>query len=255
MKKIYPYLCYLAILMMGWHPAAQPQNTWWEINPWIEPDRGFNWYPDDLPSKKPKVAEPQPTTVEQVHQKWKRLRNQAIMEPTVDNIQAYLAINKWVLQQAQTFADNWRKVVWQHPELDYNTEHPFALFAQPAVKDQFNHQRQRLVDYLRRPNTGLIFFFRGTCEFCHLQARILAQMKNHYHLSILAISLDGGKLTEFPDAKLDNGISAVVSQGSGISTVPSLFWIDKHQKVFLGAGLMSEEEVLERLQRLTIPSP
>ena len=40
--------------------AAQSQRTWWDDTPWLDPERGFHWYPDPAAPKPEKKAEEKP---------------------------------------------------------------------------------------------------------------------------------------------------------------------------------------------------
>ena len=72
-------------------------------------------------------------------------------------------------------------------------------------------------------------------------------------IEIFPVSLDGGTLAEFPNAKLDNGSAANLN----VSTVPAVFVADKRSgKVQpVGYGLMSLQEIMERVYVLTSTQP
>jgi conjugal transfer pilus assembly protein TraF len=67
--------------------------------------------------------------------------------------------------------------------------------------------------------------------------------------SVLAVSLDGGTLPEFPEAKRDNGIAKRLQIGH----VPALIALHpKTQKLIpLAYGMISESEIEERVAILT----
>ena len=48
-------------------------------------------------------------------------RATAILEPTPENVAAYLYLQQVSLQRASTFSDVFRRVVWSTPELDYTS--------------------------------------------------------------------------------------------------------------------------------------
>jgi conjugal transfer pilus assembly protein TraF len=100
---------------------------------------------------------------------------------------------------------------------------------------------------------GVLFFYRSDCEFCKLQAPIMQMLNQRYGIEVLAVSVDGGGIREFPNAKLDNGISLVVTQGRGVQTVPALFLVSRDQKqvLQLGSGVLAMDEIIERARVLT----
>jgi conjugal transfer pilus assembly protein TraF len=73
----------------------------------------------------------------------------------------------------------------------------------------------------------------------------------------MAISLDGGKIKEFPDAKPDNGIAMVLSEGKGISMVPAIYLVHRETKAStpIGFGVMAADEILKRVRVLTRTAP
>ena len=79
--------------------AASSSLSWWEENPWADPDRGFNWYPDpreELPPEKAKPEEKKPktiyemTTLEEVKKELERLKGEAVINPTEKNVLSFL---------------------------------------------------------------------------------------------------------------------------------------------------------------------
>ena len=54
--------------------------------------------------------------------------------------------------------------------------------------------------------TGLFFIFKESCPYCHAFAPVVKEFAQEYGFEVKAISGDGGKLKEFPDAVPDNGI-------------------------------------------------
>ena len=99
---------------------------------------------------------------------------------------------------------------------------------------------------------GLFFFFSSSCGHCHTQAPILEQFGRRYGLKILAISLDGGTLPDFPGAVPDNGLAARL----GVEVTPAVFMVNPRSREILpvGYGVMTESELLQRIYTLTAPS-
>lgn len=267
----------LAALVLGWciaaTPFAQGQPTdsggnWWDQDPWANPERGFNWYPPDEPPKPPKKEEPKTALktkpknikemkrVEDIREELKRLRDKAIIDPTEKNIYAYLDANQFVMDKSAMFTDMWRRVVWQNPDVDYNVRNPAATFAQQSIKEKRTQDTETLMGRLAATH-GVLFFYRGDCDFCHMQAPIMKMLRDRYGIEVMAVSMDGARIREFQDAKKDNGISMVVSQGRGIETVPATYLISRDQKqvIPLGAGVLALDEIVERIRVLYTTKP
>lgn len=262
----------IALAAMSLTSIAQSSSSWWEEDIWGNPERGFNWYPpDEVPAPKDEKPKPQAEkpkspvkrkniremqSVDDIHAEWKRLRDQAILQPNEKNIYAYLDANQWVQERAQLFKDMWQRVTWKNPDVDYNNRNPNANFAQTALKDRRLDKTNEVMARLSKTH-GILFFFKSDCDFCHMQAPILKMLQGKYGMEVMAVTLDRGGIREFPQAKQDNGISMFVSQGRGIDTVPAVYLVSKDKKevVPLGSGVLAMDEIVERIAVLTTTEP
>ncbi|KAB2318964.1 conjugal transfer protein TraF [Betaproteobacteria bacterium SCN1] len=256
----------MAIIVVWSTAGAAPTPAgggWWDDTPWQNPERGFNWYPPDAPPKKSaKKSEEKPRdikdmkTMPELQAELARLKDLAVMQPTRDNVRNYLEAQTYVMDKSALFADVARRVVWATPSVDYNNRSPTATFAQLARKDQRSDDQARTLAELSR-DYGLMFFFRSDCPYCHQQAPVLKLLEQQYGMPVLGVSLDGGVLPQFPDARRDNGVSMIVSQGQGITAVPALFLVHRasRQAVPVGTGALAIDEIVERIRVLTRTQP
>jgi len=236
---------------------------WWDDTPWQNPERGFNWYPPDAPPVKnnPKVDDTPKsikamTKMEELQKELARLKDLAIMQPTQANVRNYLEAQTYVMDKSSVFADTARRVVWATPSVDYNNRSPTATFAQLNKKDMRREAQEQTLAELSR-DYGLMFFFRSDCPYCHQQAPVLRLLERNYGLPVMGVSMDGGTLPQFPDARRDNGISMTVSNGQGIQMVPALFLVHREtrQAVPIGSGALAIDEIVERIRVLTRTQP
>jgi conjugal transfer pilus assembly protein TraF len=81
---------------------------------------------------------------------------------------------------------------------------------------------------------------------------LLKGFEQKFGLPVFAISLDGTGLPEFPQARVDNGIAATLN----VTQVPALFLASPRTNVItpIGYGVLSESELLERLQAIATPA-
>ncbi len=258
----------VAVLLLSTAALSAPspsgsESGWWEDTPWRNPDRGFNWYPPDTPPKKAdkKAADkPKPIkdmkTMEELQKELARLKDLAIMQPTQANVRSYLEAQTYVMDKSSLFADVARRVVWATPSVDYNSRSPTATFAQLSKKDMRSAAQAQTLAELSR-DFGLMFFFRSDCPYCHQQAPVLRLLEQQYGMPVMGVSMDGGGLPQFPDARRDNGISMIVSGGQGIQTVPALFLVHREtrQAVPIGTGALAIDEIVERIRVLTRTRP
>jgi len=246
--------------------AFASQATWWDKSPWEEPDRGFNWYPDPLDPKPQQKKEPDPptkpktiyemTSLEEIKKELERIKGDAVVNPTEEKVLAFLRAQNWVMDKASLFADVSRRAVWRNPDVNYAARSPVANF---AVQNARQRQIQERKDTLKElaATHGILYFARSDCNFCKDQSPVLKAFSLSTGMPVLTISLDGGPISMFPDAKKDNGISLLASQGNGIQTVPAVFLVNRTTKEMtpLGTGVIASDDIAERIRVITKTTP
>jgi conjugal transfer pilus assembly protein TraF len=185
---------------------------------------------------------------ESLQQRLEELKRVAVMNPSDTNLLAYMRFQRMVMDKSQVFADRWQRLVWSAPDLDYGLSgRPTNAMAINAFDDQ---QRDRDAQTVRTlaADHGLIFVFRSDCPFCHRFAPILKRFEQDYGMTVLAISLDGGTLPDYPDARPDNGMAARLNA----TAVPALYLTAPARREIrpVGFGLMSMSDLLERVAAL-----
>jgi conjugal transfer pilus assembly protein TraF len=241
------------------------RGTWWDESPWGDPERGFHWYPDPTAKPRPEKQEAEKqkpkaiyemNSLDDINKELKRLKEQAILNPTEQNIHEFLKAQDWIMGKSATFADATRRVVWAKPDLNYQARSPAANFSRMKEYDRKSKSARKNVQDLAK-NHGLIFFARSDCNFCHDQAPVLKWVESEMGIQVMAISLDGGPIPMYPDAKKDNGVSMMVSGGEGVSVVPAIYLVNRETKevIPLGTGVIAGEELAERIWTLTKTKP
>ncbi len=235
-----------------------------ELVYWRRSGEGWFWYQDPpapTPDMKP-VPVPQapantpPPEVLQMKELQRRLeeaRVVAVMNPTEANVSAYLFIQKEVFQRSSTFADTWRRVVWTTPALDYAQRgRPTNNVALKTWDQGLMAQKEAQAASLARTH-GLFFFFRGDCQYCHAAAPVLADFSRRYGLKIIAVSMDGSTLPEFPNAIRDAG----QAQSLQVESVPALFLAKPGTRDIqpIGYGVLAGSDILDRIWVLTKTKP
>lgn len=250
--------------------SAQAEQRWWEEDIWKDPERGFHYYPPERERRRAatKRDEPAPASAharrslqeirdhDELKAERERRLKAAIMNPTPQNMAAYLEANTYVMQKSAMFADMWRRTLWSNPEYDFNVQNPHANFAQVQLRQERTQRKNVTMKDLAR-RFGIVFFYRGDCPYCKLQAPVLKMLEDSYGMEVLAVGLDGAPLQGWLGARPDNGISTVVSNGRGVPVVPTLYLVsrDTRESVMLGAGVLALDEIVERVHVLTQLSP
>ncbi|MEI6416069.1 MAG: conjugal transfer protein TraF, partial [Pseudomonadota bacterium] len=95
---------------------------------WLCDQSKFNWYCDVDPeqqSNRPKTREEEAVERLEAWQKdLKAKRALSILEPTPENVKAYIEAQEQLTQTASLYSDVWRRVVWQNPNLNYELKRP-----------------------------------------------------------------------------------------------------------------------------------
>ncbi|PPU99448.1 thioredoxin family protein [Xanthomonas hyacinthi] len=235
-----------------WRRCPPLRNLWW---------RGWHFYEDPAPEPEAPQAEPPkatPSTESVVLRDFQRLqkavedtRNIAIMRPTEVNVRRYMELEAQVIERASYFADVAQRVAWTHPNLDPTLQgRPVNARALEVYEQQQNAERSHTVTELGRDHV-LLFFFRSDCPYCHAFAPTLEAFQTRYGLQVLAISVDGGPMPGFPNARHDNGIATTLY----VDQVPAVFLAQPYSGRItpIGFGVLSEAELLERIATLASP--
>lgn len=220
---------------------------------WRQHREGWFWYRDPVPTKPrpPSNAQKKPkdlTDFEAMQQRLENLKRVAVMNPTDTNLLAYMRFQRTVMDKSQVFADRWQRLVWSAPDLDYGISgRPTNSMAINVFDDQQRDRDAQTVRSLAATH-GLIFVFRSDCPFCHRFAPILKRFEQDFGMTVLAISLDGGALPDYPDARPDNGMAARLNA----TAVPALYLTAPARREIrpVGFGLMSMSDLLERVAAL-----
>lgn len=220
---------------------------------WRQHREGWFWYRDPLPPKPrpPSTTPKKPKDLadfESLQQRLEELKRVAVMNPSDTNLLAYMRFQRMVMDKSQVFADRWQRLVWSAPDLDYGLSgRPTNAMAINVFDDQQRDRDAQTVRTLAATH-GLIFVFRSDCPFCHRFAPILKRFEQDYGMTVLAISLDGGTLPDYPDARPDNGMAARLSA----TAVPALYLTAPARREIrpVGFGLMSMSDLLERVAAL-----
>ncbi|MES2260961.1 MAG: conjugal transfer protein TraF [Pseudomonadota bacterium] len=232
---------------------------------WSDSWRGWHFYedperPDDpvVPrDRRPPPASTVPTRprapeliqFEQLQKTLEEYRNIAIMRPTEANVRRYMELEARVVGQASYFADVAQRVAWATPELDPTLRgRPVNAKAIEVFEQDQLAKRSQTMAELGKDHV-LFFFFRSDCPYCHALAPILDAFQLRHGIRVMAISMDGGTIPGFPDARTDNGISRTLK----VAQVPALFLAQPYTGKItpIGFGVLSEAQLLERISIVT----
>jgi conjugal transfer pilus assembly protein TraF len=216
---------------------------------------GWHWYEEfkqkqETPSTQAATPVLNPVKELQVFKKKvEELKAIAVMNPTFKNVRAYMEIQKILLERSSRFSQKWLEVVYQTPALDYTLKHPVSQVGRHIYADTQKKQMEIQIKALSKTH-GLFFFFSSKCGYCKAFAPIVKGFSQKYGWQVLAISMDGSRLPEFPEAQNDNGIARNI----GIQALPALMAVNPQsgQVIPLSYGLSTHDQIEDRIRVLLL---
>lgn len=225
---------------------------------------GSNFYckpPKPEPEKKPIKEDPKPVVQEPVEDpvlvdlknfqdKLVRTRKKAVWDPTKDNVREYMLLQIEARQKAKEFSTTFAQLTWQEPELSYTVNNPMNSVGKTQWKST---RRNAISDHMAELSQryGLFYFFSSDCPACRAFGPILKEFSTIHNIEVMAISMDGGPSMSFSDWEPNNGIS--VRLGMEGTITPSVVLFDRitRQAVPISAGVISLEDIENRIFILT----
>ena len=263
-------IVYLALgaLLLPDLPAAGREWRDWCGDPDAQASLGWHFYCDpaaprnrtarDSTDTEPTPSAPVPATTQRgavaeiarMRQALEASRAVAIVEPTPDNVAAYLYLQRESLQRAATFSDVFRRVVWSTPELDYTLTRPAgALSKQLWSDDRLAAVQSALANLGER--YGLIYLGDAQCAGCRVFGPLLRAFALRHGLDVLAVSLTGEALEGWPEAVPDNGRAAELGLNGAPVPAVVLFDTETGQVLPVSFGVVAEDQLAERIYVLT----
>lgn len=181
-----------------------------------------------------------------------RAKALAVLHPTEENARAWMALNLAVQRRATLFADVTQRVVWSTPSLDQNLVRPRSQAGLKAWTAARTESRSRALREIAR-TYGLFFVFSSDCPYCIQIAPYLQRFAQSYDFTLIPISLDGGTLPEFPDARYEPTIKARL----GVEVTPAIFLVNPEAGHVqpIAYGVISVSELETRIIRLFTMEP
>jgi conjugal transfer pilus assembly protein TraF len=231
------------LCVYGFPISAQAADNFWQ-----ERAIGWHWYQDPAD---PDSETPEPMADENPVQQMTNLQHyvqqtldQAILNPTIEHVKNYIALQNALGAQATRFTQVWQSVLLNYPELDYSLRHPTNGLAKQIELDQ-THQQENAAIAQFAQHSGLFFFYRSTCPYCQRFAPILKEFAQRYQLAIVPITTDGVSLPEFPQSHINQGQAERLK----VTLEPAVFTADPttHRIIPVSYGLLSEDELRQRI--------
>ena len=259
-KAVMPMACLFALMLTAQVHAREDNGVevQREEDPLYCKERKLGtWFYCEKPATvlgKSAHASPAPTAATQraaIGAELQELKARAILDPSPENVTAYIRYQRAQLDRSSLFADVWQRALWQDPGLDYTLERPVSTLGKRAWIDQRKSDRDSVMSQLSR-RYGVFYFYASSCGACDIFAPILKAVSAKYGLSVLAVSMDGGPSQFFPDYIVDTGQYEKLGLGTD-RQVPAVVLFDSVAKrpMPIGYGILTQEEIMDRVFQLT----
>lgn len=192
---------------------------------------------------KTKTEAPEAFSVQWLRKNMPVLLDRAIDDPTNENVSAYLYAQRIALDKAQNYAEKTQHVIANDPFLDENNRVPLSTFAKKEFLNRSKDGQGRALDYLGT-KAGLWMFFDSTCDFCHVQSRIIQAVAKRHRIHTMFISMNGVGLPNLEEHFNNQG----QAESLGITMTPTtVLVIPPNTYLIVSQGLMAEDQLSERL--------
>ena len=207
--------------------------------------------------KPPERVEPQPldqqsatSRLDAITATLRELKAKAILEPSAENVTAYIRFQRRQLDQASLFSDVWQRSIWQEPELDYTLQRPVSTLGKRAWQDNRKTERDGVMAHLSE-RYGLFYFFAQSCGACEVMSPIVQGVATTWHITVRAISTDGGPSRHFPRYTVETNQRQRMGLDPGITPAVVLWDAVAKRAITIGYGVMSADELQDRIYLLT----
>ena len=232
-------------------PTDEPGDTFY-----CQQRRLGYWFYCTKPKPVPREAsapEPQASAtsrLDTITSELRELKAKAILEPSPANVTAYIRFQREQLDRASLFSDVWQRAIWQDPDLDYTLQRPVSTLGKRQWQDSRSAERDTVMANLSQ-RYGLFYFFAQSCAACEVMSPIIQSVASTYHITIRAISTDGGPSRHFPTYSVETNQRARMGLEPKVTPAVVLWDAATNRAVPIGYGVMSADELQDRIYLLT----
>lgn len=257
----------IASSLMAGHVSAQtsgaqvdttiPNKTTTRDGRYSDREEGWFWYKDPPPeAKKPPPPKPKPVTgspekpkvlsAEWLRDNMDKYRYIAIDNPTRENMEMYLLLQKLMLDKSEKFAIAHRRYASLNPGIDETVQNPVGGTARRSMDVAQEKAMNEVLAKLGK-HVGVWYFFRSDCQYCHQANPAVEQLAKLSNISVVPISLDhkasiDGMLQNW---RPDGGQGEML----GVTGTPTMFLVNPDTKkiVSLAVGVRTLPDLQRRI--------
>lgn len=188
--------------------------------------------------------------LEAVTAELRELKARAILDPSPDNVTAYIRFQRAQLDRASLFGDVWQRAIWQTPELDYTLQRPVGTLAKQQWLDGRKAERNTALGNLGR-RYGLFYFFASDCGACRVMSPIVKSVADTHRITVRAISTDGGPSDTFARYIVETNQRSAMGLTAKVTPAVVLFDSATRTAIPIGYGIIAADELQDRIFALT----
>lgn len=198
------------------------------------------------PAQQPAQPQPELFSVAWLQQNLPVLMENAINNPTVENVRAYKYAEKMMMDMAVNFANISEQVVANDPMLDQTVRFPVSAMARQTALWQVDRAKEEIVREMAKQG-GIWFFFDSHCRFCDSQYKVVKLLEEKYPTMVVHyISTDGKTMAGMEKRRVRFDMGAKKAREIGIKLTPALVFAHTQSNTAMiiahGASSMSEVE-------------
>ena len=184
-------------------------------------------------------------TAKEFRQLYSRVKDEAVMHPTQQNIHAFLYLTDYMRRKSKDFMYAYQNYILQHPEYDMNRVSGTTSWSWRAAQSL---QEEKMKQYIRENanNIGLFFFASAGCRFCEEQAKVLHFLMADYDIAVKTIT-DNACSNSFPSCSVKPGLF----EKFYVQVRPEIVLVYRGEGQVrfakLSSGLITEERLFKRI--------
>ncbi len=185
------------------------------------------------PLKKKEVTR-KPSSIADLKSEVQARLEAAVMDPTDENIAAYLKMNALLFAKAGRFAERWRDVLIRYPEYDWTSGHPVVNSASTTLSRERDKARSAKLATLSE-TWGLVFF-GDAGRLTGLMRPLVDRFAGITGMELIQVAV-GGHSPYLSRAYPDTGMSRRAC--GGIKKLPALVLMHKDDSDIAHARLVA----------------
>jgi len=203
---------------------------------------GWAWYHDFEKEIEKEEPKDELVIIKTAKEDLERALAKAMLDPTKENVYAYMTLQKQWSDQARNFSKSWQYNLLEHPEVASLL--PTTQYGVKVRKELDAQVRSELIKNLSKENI-LLFFYEGGNAYSSAFAKVVITFLKQNQWTVKPISIDGIFLKEFPRSISDRSIAKEMN----VNFFPALLLVNirTQSAVPISYGMTSISQIEENI--------